>query len=728
MAAPATLQVFNILRAQDGSPIGGATVYCSFSFNAATVTATGDAFTPQQQSTTTDGNGRYAFTVVGNDLLSPANTVYDIKEPTRAYQIAPQSTNGATQQTTNVNVIVNNPVALGPNVSNVTGTLTVAGVLTAQAEFDANTNAVFHGPDPWFDVKHPTFGAVGNGVADDTTAVQAAIAAAGLTGGQVWFPPGTYLITGQLSMPVDGASPPNGAPSLRLFGSGSYIDGVWTGAAAGPSILDLRYSASQAKIDTRGRGVLEIDHLTLKSGGTDDLLFIHTTNTTLRIHDNAFFGHSTNSGTTCVQDAIALGGTSTAIDGTANAAFQGYGTVIKDNYFFKIRRGVVGQTFCNNVAIKTNTFSTTCGNSGGGAIELHGLVSSNDVGNTISENTIEVVNYQYGVTADYAANNTLGPNGFYDPTGTNLGCYWFGGGATGATAGAAQYNLVLDGYRNDTKALVVEAANSLNSNSSWTAHQSQSSFWRQPVTVGNTFAATLEATAPDWAATGVANLANAAGSRTIGRWTTSGPPTGLTAAVGDWGWDGLGNQWYCTAAGTPGTWKPRGVHVLDTNTAASGSFAFANPISSSYDSVAIEWYARSTAAVANDSFFIRFNTIATGVYDDYYFQWASATTVSAVEHFNATGITAGIYPGANASALHFGSGEVKIKNIQGATGDKIVNWESWHSEADTTGNQKAYKGGGKWRTQATAITRIDIIPVSNNMATGSWFRLLGNPT
>ena len=53
-----------------------------------------------------------------------------------------------------------------------------------------------------YNVKHPDFGAVGNGSADDTAAIQAALNAAGAslaagTGGVVYFPPGVYLCSFQ---------------------------------------------------------------------------------------------------------------------------------------------------------------------------------------------------------------------------------------------------------------------------------------------------------------------------------------------------------------------------------------------------------------------------------------------------------------------------------------------------------------------------------------------------
>ncbi|HEY9784454.1 MAG TPA: glycosyl hydrolase family 28-related protein, partial [Candidatus Obscuribacterales bacterium] len=63
----------------------------------------------------------------------------------------------------------------------------------------------------WLNVK--TFGAVGDGVTDDQTAIQNAINAAATTpGSTVFFPPGNYLHTGQLTV--------NG---VNLVGKGATI-------------------------------------------------------------------------------------------------------------------------------------------------------------------------------------------------------------------------------------------------------------------------------------------------------------------------------------------------------------------------------------------------------------------------------------------------------------------------------------------------------------------------
>ena len=62
------------------------------------------------------------------------------------------------------------------------------------------------------------FGAVGDGVADDTTAIQAAFDAINATQRSVYFPPGAYRVTDTLIAPV-------GAYSIEFFGGSGY-DGV----------------------------------------------------------------------------------------------------------------------------------------------------------------------------------------------------------------------------------------------------------------------------------------------------------------------------------------------------------------------------------------------------------------------------------------------------------------------------------------------------------------------
>ncbi|MFQ5479790.1 MAG: right-handed parallel beta-helix repeat-containing protein [Thermodesulfobacteriota bacterium] len=59
-----------------------------------------------------------------------------------------------------------------------------------------------NGAHKWFDVTHPDFGAKGDGVTDDTSAIQAAFDAIAAAGGirTVYFPSGTYLISAGINI------------------------------------------------------------------------------------------------------------------------------------------------------------------------------------------------------------------------------------------------------------------------------------------------------------------------------------------------------------------------------------------------------------------------------------------------------------------------------------------------------------------------------------------------
>jgi hypothetical protein len=288
-----------------------------------------------------------------------------------------------------------------------------------------------------------SYGAVGNGSTDDSAAVIAAIAAAyAANGGIVFFPEGKYLINSQIVMPNTGGSSPL-QPSIRLTGAGP---GMATSAIAagtiplGGAMLDLRNNAVTAKIQTIGAGYLEIDHLTLIDGGSDSAAFVYTTNTVLHIHDVAFYGTApASTGVSAVNDAIILGGTTAAAGGAVGDAFQGYGTVIRDNYFNQIKRVVLGQAYCNAVQIYNNTVWGGCGYSTGGAFELATTSSGTCTGNLFTGNLIELAFYKYGfhevsncIQTSYMGNN------MYDAEAGTVACYRF--------ETTCEYALVVAGY------------------------------------------------------------------------------------------------------------------------------------------------------------------------------------------------------------------------------------------------------------------------------------------
>lgn len=260
-------------------------------------------------------------------------------------------------------------------------------------------------------------------------------------------------------------------PFLRITGAGAGYN-VLSGDPSGGTTVNFTYNgAAPAKIDTRGTGTIEIDHIFFKDSSGQNLPFFQTTNTTPKIHDCAFQGSKI--GAACDQDAIILGGNTTNLDGSATAAFQGYGGFVRDNYFDKIRRWVYGQVYCNGMLIVNNAGSTRCGaDATAAAIEFAGASSNYCSGNIVVHNVVECVAYVYGLKANNAVDNIFGPNGFYDPTSGFLACYAF--------SDTGGFNLVTDGYRNDTKPFISETPLSFYENTVITSHQSQRSLFPQP--------------------------------------------------------------------------------------------------------------------------------------------------------------------------------------------------------------------------------------------------------
>lgn len=95
------------------------------------------------------------------------------------------------------------------------------GTSTAPAFVDA----------PWINVKHPAYGAVGDGVTNDATAINAAVAAgiSSKLGATIVLPPGTFRFTTSLTF--------TDAQGIRFIGSGYRTILSWDGNATDPAFL-----------------------------------------------------------------------------------------------------------------------------------------------------------------------------------------------------------------------------------------------------------------------------------------------------------------------------------------------------------------------------------------------------------------------------------------------------------------------------------------------------------
>ncbi len=111
----------------------------------------------------------------------------------------------------------------------------VAGMAVATAVQPAEA-ATVGTPLDWYDVKD--YGAAGDGVTNDTAAVQSALTAAATGGGTVYFPAGTYLVV-----------PGSGTPALTVGGNGIRLVGAGSKASTlvkGGSGILLRMSGAGA--------------------------------------------------------------------------------------------------------------------------------------------------------------------------------------------------------------------------------------------------------------------------------------------------------------------------------------------------------------------------------------------------------------------------------------------------------------------------------------------------
>ncbi|SDW81342.1 carbohydrate-binding protein [Paenibacillus sp. CF384] len=126
-------------------------------------------------------------------------------------------------------------------------------------------------PANYISVKSAPYNAVGNGIADDTAAIQSAVNAAASSGKNVWFPPGTYNQSDKIAVPS----------GVSLKGAGIWYsnlhstvtNGIWGGEVGftlnnNTTISDLRISS----VDTQRDGHYGIIVLTNPGTGTNNVL------------------------------------------------------------------------------------------------------------------------------------------------------------------------------------------------------------------------------------------------------------------------------------------------------------------------------------------------------------------------------------------------------------------------------------------------------------------------
>ena len=230
---------------------------------------------------------------------------------------------------------------------------------------------------------------------------------------------------------------------IEGVGNTAVATGVETSFAG--TIIRIGYTGI-SKIITKGNGSLEIRNITFKEYTNTGTPFIKTTNTTLYVHNCSFVGY--NSAGSANNDVFILGGTRQVVDSSEQSAFQGYGTVIRDNFFNKIRIGATFNSYANAILFTGNTFWNACG--GDEAILSNAAGNNNNTGNVIRDNLVEMVNYKYFASLKRATNWTFDGNNMYDcsgvtayfylDTGSSFNSFKFGALCSGHTNKVVKYN------------------------------------------------------------------------------------------------------------------------------------------------------------------------------------------------------------------------------------------------------------------------------------------------
>jgi hypothetical protein len=215
-------------------------------------------------------------------------------------------------------------------------------------------------------------------------------------------------LTGGGAITVTGASSPFTITALGNFTLTANVASLTGGSA---------FCTNQPKIFAAGSAQLEIDHLLLKSGGSDNFPFFETTNCGVYGHDLTVQGNTSNSGNQCVQDGFVCGGSNfgSITTGKIDAPFQAYSTRFQRVFFSKIRSGFVLNAAANAIVIDSCVAAADCGGD-----QTHGWVTTNGtsvpVTNSVwNNNLIESTHYPYPFVLGTSTNQCKGNgNGLWD--------------------------------------------------------------------------------------------------------------------------------------------------------------------------------------------------------------------------------------------------------------------------------------------------------------------------
>jgi hypothetical protein len=182
----------------------------------------------------------------------------------------------------------------------------------------------------------------------------AAVIAAG--SGTIQLSPRSHTFANQWSTSYSGSA----RYAIRITGTGGPPHGASEGTPSGATVCNLAYAgAGAARTDFQHAGSIEIDHILFKDSGGSAVPFFQTTNAQPYLHDNYYVGSAT--GQSCFQDALYMGGLSTAAGAGDTAPFQAYEGVVERCSFYGIRTCGWARTYANNVVFRDCLVDFSCG-------------------------------------------------------------------------------------------------------------------------------------------------------------------------------------------------------------------------------------------------------------------------------------------------------------------------------------------------------------------------------
>jgi hypothetical protein len=269
---------------------------------------------------------------------------------------------------------------------------------------------------PWVDVR--AFGAEGDGVADDTDAVNAALASLGTQGGTIYFPPGIYLVgditVSQNSVIIQGAG--------RALSSGIATSTTEIRAKAGSTrslyitgnnvvIKDLYINGNGNAVQFEVNGPYCIIDNIYSSGHTQYQLNRNSTGV-CRINNSSFIGQVRT-----ISNAINITGnyfngngavTALTVDGGANVVIHGN---TFESYTTAIAMATSGASFVVSANITSNYFESSFDDNSSVVQIGHSSPSSYSV--NILNNYFGATDADYFINASYLESLVIQGNNFH---------------------------------------------------------------------------------------------------------------------------------------------------------------------------------------------------------------------------------------------------------------------------------------------------------------------------